>query len=155
MKRNLLFAALFAFAAVGTVSAQSFDAAAAPGASAYEAGNYAEALSAASKTAKDRNASAGQRVEAFRLQGLAYSALGQNKKAKKAVDQMVLLNPSYQARQADTPAFAALVDNAKARHASGDLKVGRKGPSQMFYNVTAGVMSALTIYLGVSAATAK
>lgn len=153
--RTLLTATLMVFAVVGSANAQSFDnAAISQGAAAYESGRYDEALSAAKKTAKDRNASGAQRVEAFRLQGLAYAALGQNKKAQKSVDQLVLLNPSYQSRPADSPAFTALVEDAQQRHADGDLKFGKKGPSQAFYNVVAGAMSVLTIYLGVTAAMA-
>ena len=156
MKRTtLLAAALLALVAAGSARAQSFDAPAiSQGNEAFEAGRFSDALSAANKTAKDRNASAGQRFEAYRLQGLAYAALGQNKKARKAVDQMVLLNPSYQSRQADSPAFSALVVDAQERYATGDLKMAKKGVPQMFYNVVAGAMSVLTIYLGVSAAMA-
>ena len=153
--RTLLAAALMVFAVASSAHAQSFDAAAiSQGTAAYEMGRYDEALSAARATAKDRNASAGQRVEAFRLQGLAYAALGQNKKAQKAADQMVLLNPSYQSRPSDSPAFTSFVQDAQQRHADGKLKFTKKGPSQMFYNVVAGGMSALTIYLGVTAAMA-
>lgn len=154
MKLNTLFAAaLFAFVAVGSAHAQSFDAPAlSQGNAAFEAGRFDEALSAANRTARDRNASATQRVEAYRLQGLAYAALGQNKKAQKAADQMVLLNPSYQSRQADSPAFVNYVQNAQERYANGKLQYAKKGVPQMFYNVVAGAMSVLTIYLGVTAA---
>ncbi len=153
--RTLFAAALMAFAAAGSAYAQSADASGiSQGTAAYEMGRYDEALSAANATVKNRNASAGQRVEAFRLQGLAFAALGQNKKAQKAADQMVLINPSYQVRASDSPAFAAAVADAQQRHAAGKLKAGKSGPPQMVYNVVAGAMSVLTIYLGISAATA-
>ncbi len=157
MKRiSILAAAFFAFVAAGSVNAQSFDApAVSQSTAAYEMGRYDEALASASKVVKDRNASASQRVEGFRLQGLAYAALGQSRKAQKAVDQMILLNPSYQGRTSDSPAFDTAVADAQRRYAKGDLKMGRKGPSQTFYNVVATGMSALTIYLGVTAAMAQ
>ncbi len=153
----LFAAALLAFMAVGSVSAQSsFDnPAISEATAAYEVGRYAEALSAANRTVKDRNASATQRFEAFRLQGLAFSALGQTKKASKAVDQMVYLNPGYESRTSDSEAFGSLVVDAQQRYASGDLTPKKKGPSQMFYNVVAAGMSVLTISLGVSAAMAQ
>ncbi len=156
MNARSLFAALFfALVAVGSTQAQSFDnAAVSEATAAYETGRYDEALRSANRTAKDKNASLTQRVEAFRLQGLAYSALGQDKKARKAVDQMVFINPGYEARTSDSAAFTALVQDAQQRYANGELTPKAKGPSQRFYNVVAAGMSVLTIYLGISAAVA-
>ena len=67
---------------------------------------------------------------------------------------MVRTRPRYDAQAGDTPAFNAMVTSAQTRYSRGELTSRKKGVPQFIYTGLVVGMSALTIGLGISAATA-
>ena len=115
---------------------------------AYNAGRYNETIKLANLRLSAEAVSALDRVEAFRLQGLAYSAKGKNKKARQAATDLVMIYPQYEPQAADPQAFNAMVLEAQERHAQGTLT--RKNGRVKQYVYTAVGVAMTAVVLGLS-----
>lgn len=115
---------------------------------AYDAGRYDETIKLANLRLSAQAVSALDRVEAYRLQGLAYNAKGKNKKARRAVADLVMIYPQYEPQAADPQAFNALVLEAQERHAQGTLT--RKSGRVKQYVYTAVGVAMTAVVLGLS-----
>ena len=118
---------------------------------AYEASRYAETLHLASEHLSDGESSTIERVQAYRLQGLAFVAQGNEQEAAEAADNLVRLYPGYQTIDQDPPAFNEFVEDAQARHERGELARNQPAgdPMQIVYTSTAIVMSAVILGYGM------
>lgn len=116
---------------------------------AYNAGRYNETVKLANLRLRAEAVSALDRVEAYRLQGLAYSAQGKNKKARQAVTELVVIYPQYEPNAADPQAFNAIVLEAQEQRAQGTLT--RKNGRVKQYVYTAVGVAMTAVVLGLSA----
>lgn len=111
---------------------------------AYEATRYDHTVELTDEHLNDRETSTVERAQAYRLQGLALVALGDEEKAVAAAENLVRVYPSYEASVEDPPAFNALVEDAQDRHERGELAYEPKeDPMQIVYTSSAIVLSAL------------
>lgn len=119
---------------------------------AYLAGEYDQTLRLADEQLREPGVSPAERVQAYRLQGLSYTAQGRQRKARKAAQDLVILYPTYEPSAQDAPEFAAFVEEAQEQHASGELKAsdGRM-LNRLLLGATVG-LSILTIAIGIQTA---
>ena len=119
---------------------------------AYLAGDYNQSIRLADEQLREPGVSPAERVQAYRLRGLSYTAQGRQRKARKAAQDLVVLYPTYEPSAQDTPEFAAFVQEAQEKHANGELKAsdGRM-TNRLLLGATVG-LSILTIVVGIQSA---
>ena len=118
---------------------------------AYESSRYNETLHLTSEHLSDGESSTIERVQAYRLQGLAFVAQGDEQEAAEAAENLVRLYPGYETINQDPPAFNELIEEAKVRHERGELARSEPAgdPMQIVYTSTAIVMSAVILGYGM------
>ena len=109
---------------------------------AYESSRYGETVELTEEHLED-DASTVERAQAYRLQGLALVAQGDEQRARNATDNLIRLYPAYETSAQDPPAFQQLVEESKSRYANGDLNrtQAKEDPMQKIYTTTAIVLS--------------
>ena len=116
--------------------------------SAYAEGRHDEAIELTKVHLRTDNLPIVERVQAYRIQGLAYVAKGEEKNARRAVSELIMLYPEYKPAADAPPAFASMVEEARSRYASGTLRKQDGGNKmQLFYTTAAVAMSALVLGL--------
>lgn len=119
---------------------------------AYLSGEYDQSIRLADEQLRAPGVSPVERVQAYRLQGLSYTAQGRQRKARKAAQDLVVLYPTYEPSPEDAPEFVTFVQEAQEKHAKGDLKAsdGRL-TNRLLLGATIG-LSILTIVVGIQSA---
>ncbi|MGI9174603.1 MAG: hypothetical protein ACR2GR_04735 [Rhodothermales bacterium] len=114
---------------------------------AYDAGRYNETIKLANLRLNANHVSAIDRVEIYRLQGLAYNAQGKQRKARRAVNNLVMVYPQYAPQTTDPQAFKTMVLEAQERHAQGTLTRKKGRAAQYIYTAVGVAMSAVVLGL--------
>ena len=98
-----------------------------------------------------------ERVQAYRTQGLAYAAKGggSRKKAREAATELIVRYPQYELSEEEKeqfPEFAALVEEARERHESGEINRSirrRKRLKQLAFTALGTAAAIFIVQLGV------
>ena len=98
-----------------------------------------------------------ERVQAYRTQGLAYAAKGEGSRraARKAATELIVRYPQYELSEeekAQYPEFAALVEEARERHESGEINREirrRKRLKQIAFTALGTAAAIFIVQLGV------
>lgn len=102
-----------------------------------------------------------ERVQAYRTQGLAYAAKGSGRAARKAATELIVRYPQYELSEQEKeefPEFAALVEDARQRHLSGEINRSirrRKRLKQLAFTVVGTAAAIFIVQLGIRDLTAE
>jgi tetratricopeptide (TPR) repeat protein len=88
---------------------------------AYLAGEHDRTIALTRDELRTDSLSVVERAEAYRIQGLAYSAQGKEKGARKAATELIMLYPDYVPSADDPDVFVDLVEEAQQRYKSGAI----------------------------------